>query len=214
MTTIYTVRRVQPADAEALREFYAELSAESRHARFLGSVSGLSSAQSLAFCTPDHMHAAGFVAVSERTSDRGSVIGHLCLEPAAHGRLELAVAVADAEQGRGIGRLLVRKALGWALARGYGSVVATCLADNSRVLSLLTSAPYTASIWPAEAGVVNVTIPLHSPLPGPWSSSASIGRVRQQQRAKTAVKFPCHAVWRRMPPPRSGAGARGPTESS
>lgn len=202
-----TIRRVHPADQAALGEFYAALSAESRRARFLGWVSGLSGAQSLGFCTPDHTHAEGFVALSERAEDRGAVLGHLCLEPAGKLRLELAVAVADAAQGHGVGRALFDAALDWALARGYEAVVASCLADNSRVLSLLTSAPNPARIAAADAGVVNVYVPLQEALPAEWSSAEVFAGPRRRHRTvKGAVKAPCRAVWRRRPPPAPGAG--------
>ena len=114
------IRRVVPADAQALRDFYAALSPDSRRARFLASVSGLSKEQSRSFCAPDHVHAEGFVAVSAGPFAQDRIIGHLCLEPAEGGSLELAVAVADAAQGRGIGRTLFTAALDWA-ARSFAN---------------------------------------------------------------------------------------------
>ena len=165
-----SIRRVRPGDAVALAAFYAALSKESRHARFLATTRGLTPDQSRGFCAPDHMHAEGFVAVSQRPADLGTVLGHLCLEPAPGGCLELAVAVADAEQGRGIGRALFRAAIDWATARGYRAIVASCFADNSRVLALLSSAPYPARIASADAGVVDVTIPLCGAPPSDWQA--------------------------------------------
>lgn len=198
MTTAIQIRRVHPDDAAGLRVFYGRLSPQSRHARFLGCVSGLSTDQSLTFCTPDHMHAEGFVAISERPTDRGVILGHLCLEPAGKGRLELAVAVADAEQGHGIGRALFGTALAWAMEHCYRSIVASCLVSNSRVLSLLSSAPNGAEITPSDAGVVNVTIPLLPALPEDWTSPPPHGQ--RHLRPKSPVRLPCHAVWRRRQP--------------
>jgi GNAT superfamily N-acetyltransferase len=194
MTTAVQIRRVHPDDAVALREFYSRLSAQNRQARFLGTVGGLSTGQSLTFCTPDHTHAEGFVAVSERPTDRGVVLGHLCLEPADEGRLELAVAVADAEQGHGVGRDLFVTALAWAMEHCYRSIVASCLVSNSRVLSLLSSAPYGSEVTLADAGVVNVTVPLQARPPKDWTSPCRPGR--RHARAKSPARLPCHAYWR------------------
>jgi GNAT superfamily N-acetyltransferase len=196
--TVISIRRVRPADAPALDEFYAGLSADSRHARFLGTVRRLGDGQAASFCQPDHMHAEGFVAISERAADRGAVLGHLCLEPASAGRLEVAVAVADRLQGRGIGRALFRAALDWATARGYRALVASCFADNSRVLSLLSSAPYAAKVLPADGGLVDVVVPLRAPVPADWSIAPSlIASPRQAAhphgRAHTGA---CRTIWR------------------
>jgi GNAT superfamily N-acetyltransferase len=206
MTGTVSIRRVHPADQAALRDFYAALSTDSRRARFLGWVRGLSGEQSLTFCTPDHTHAEGFVAVSEQPEDRGAVLGHLCLEPAGKRRLELAIAVADAAQGHGVGRELFRTALDWAVARGYQAVTASCMADNSRVLSLLTSAPNPARIAAADAGVVNVYVPLQEPLPPEWTSAEVFAPPRRRHRPVSRLTVPCRAVWRRTSPPARGAG--------
>jgi GNAT superfamily N-acetyltransferase len=199
MTGATQIRRVHPEDDVALRNFYSRLSPHSRHSRFLGGVSGLSTGQSMTFCTPDHMHAEGFVAISERPSDHGTILGHLCLEPAGRRRLELALAVADAEQGHGIGRALFGTALAWAMEHSYRSIVASCLVSNGPVLSLLSSAPYGDVITTTDAGVVNVTIPLLAPLPEDWTSPPAHGP--RHRRAKARVSLPCHAVWRRGRPP-------------
>ena len=208
------IRRVRPSDAAALRCFYDGLSPESRRARFLGWV-GVSDGQSLTFCTPDHVHAEGFVALSDGPDDASAVIGHLCLEPAGPHQLELAVAVADAWHGRGVGRALMAAALAWATERGYDEILASCFADNWRVLRLLGEAVYPPRVNPAEAGVVNVSIPLHGPLPMPWSglpAPTAHGR-RAPGRAlgralgrAPSLSRPCRVVWRRTPPPVRGAG--------
>jgi GNAT superfamily N-acetyltransferase len=187
------IRRVVPADAGALRDFYAALSADSRRARFLGCVSGLSNEQSRSFCTPDHMHAEGFVAVPAGQPLQGKILGHLCLEPAERDSLELAVAVADAAQGRGIGRALFTAALDWAASRGFQSVCASCLADNSRVLSLLSSAPGQPRITAADAGVVDVQVPLRPALPPAWSAAEPTAH-RRRRRASPVGQ--CRIVWR------------------
>lgn len=202
-----SVRRVKPTDAPALRAFYEGLSPESRRARFLG-WAGVGDRQSLSFCTPDHVHAEGFVALRPDTDEKVEIVGHLCLEPAGHGELELAVAVADAWQGRGVGGALMRASLRWAQERGYESIVASCFADNVRVLRLLRAAPHQPMVQPADAGVVNVIMPLRGPLPAAWSTPTGALRALRARRAgRFGVRPPCRVVWRRTPRP--GRGAAG-----
>lgn len=205
------LRRVRPSDAAALERFYAELSAASRRARFLGACAGLSFEQSRMFCTPDHSHAEGFVAlVPGEAGDPATerLVGHLCLEPIDAQRVELAVAVADEWQRRGIGRRLFEAALEWCQQHRYGEIVATAYADNGAVLRLLSSAPYGARVGAADAGVVNVTIPLLAPLPAEWRdlSAARGTRPRRsvRRRPMPSPRRPL-AVWQRTRPPARGA---------
>jgi acetyltransferase len=185
------IRRVRPSDAEALRSFYEALSSESRRARFLGSGSVADPGTARAFCTPDHMHDEGFVAVAAT----GALIGHLCLVDVGDNRLELGVAVADEWQGHGIGRRLFEAALDWARDRGVTTIVASCFADNWRVLSLLRSAPHPPTIEPAAAGVVDVLIPMRGPVPGdlsrpPYPAVAHNASVRRRRDAWRRTRRP------------------------
>jgi GNAT superfamily N-acetyltransferase len=198
------IRRVRPTDQAALRELYADLSADSRHARFLGTCAGLTEAQSRAFATPDHQHAEGFIAL-----DGDRLVGHLCLEPWTDERLELAVAVADSHQGRGIGRSLLAAAVAWARQHGCTALVATAYADNWRLLHLLEAAPSGSIIRRPEVGTVAVTVPLCESMPRPWRlvQAGPQQRRRPAERRGSWLRPPCRVVWRRkLPPVRDAAG--------
>jgi GNAT superfamily N-acetyltransferase len=198
-------RRARPADAAALGRFYDSLSPDSRRARFLGSVGALPEQASRSFCTPDHIHGEGFVAVAAQVGgQRPEIVGHVCLEPISTGQLELAIAVADGQQGRGVGRRLFEAALGWAAERHYRAIVASAFADNARVLRLLSSAPYPPRQRPADGGVVDVIIPLVPDTPEPsWSMPTRSPRHARDDRA---VSRRWRVVWLRRPPPAHGAG--------
>jgi GNAT superfamily N-acetyltransferase len=159
-----TIRRVQPTDADPLSRFYGDLSPESLHARFLGGTRGVTPGTSRAFCTLDHMHDEGLVALLDGMPEP-RIVGHVCLFDAGTGEVEIGIAVADACQGHGIGRQLFEAAIAWATERGFKAIKASCYMDNSRVLALLSSAPYGARTGMAASGTVNVTIPLSGPLP-------------------------------------------------
>lgn len=156
------IRRVDASDGPALRDLYAHLSSESRRRRFLGTTSGIGMDTSSALCTPDHIHEEGFVAVL-RTVGRedGRLVGHVCLAFGEVGVTELAVAVDDDFQERGIGRRLFGAALEWGTDHDVERFAATAFADNTAVLRLLTSSPG-AVVRPTDGGLVDVEIPVGS----------------------------------------------------
>jgi len=155
------IRPIRPADGEALERFYRDLSAESRWARFFGATSGLSHDQTSFFCTPDHRHREGFVAeIPAARSGLPQVVGHLCLEPDGAGRAEVAIAVADAFQGRGIGRRLVDDGLTWAAREGISTLTATMLEGNLGIRSLLARMGLPLAYRRIGSNVLAVTIDL------------------------------------------------------
>ena len=165
----FLVRPVDPADADRLRAFYAELSPQSRRLRFLGTGPGIGSASSRAFCAPDHVHAEGFVAepltpaeggrtVAASGPDSGPILAHLCLEPDGSGGTEFAIAVADAWQRGGIGRRLMEHALAWATDRGIETLSATALATNIGLQRLVRAVAPDATILGRAGGLIDVII--------------------------------------------------------
>jgi RimJ/RimL family protein N-acetyltransferase len=159
------IRRVRPSDAQALQEFYAGLSAESRRQRFLGFGNGIAGARATLFCTPDHAHEEGFVALASVSQGNTRVVGHLCLAAGDLGAPEIGVAIADDLQGRRIGGRLFDAALNWARQHEVERLTAVAFADNCRVLRLLSSAPGSISFSDSESGVVEMTISLRQTAP-------------------------------------------------
>jgi GNAT superfamily N-acetyltransferase len=163
-TPATTVRPVRPDDAPELERFYAELSADSRLLRFLGVVTGLSHRQSATFCTPDHAHREGFVVTAPAPgSGAERIVGHLCLEPDGKGSAEVAIAIADARQRRGLGRRLVARGVEWARGHGISRLTATMWADNAGIHRLLLGLGLPARARPLSGGLSAVTIDLSPP---------------------------------------------------
>jgi acetyltransferase len=153
------IRPIRPADGEALERFYGSLSAESRWARFFGATAGISPSQSSFFCSPDHHHREGFIAeLPAGATGRPQVVGHLCLEPDGRRSAEVAIAVADGFQGRGIGRRLMRAGLGWAGREGIETLTATMLEGNVGIRRLLTGMGLPATFHAQGSNVLALTI--------------------------------------------------------
>lgn len=147
-------------DEEALVEFYAHLSEDSRHARFLDCARGVDPRLAHALCCSNNVDEAGFVAERIEGSRR-EVIGHVCLTDAGRGSLEIGIAVADGAQGHGIGRRLFTAALAWAEHSGCDHVVATAFSDNCRVLRLLRESGHATLVRDAGSGLSTITIDLN-----------------------------------------------------
>jgi GNAT superfamily N-acetyltransferase len=154
------LRRITPADGDGLRAFYEGLSAESRRTRFLGPMTGIGERQSAWFCTPDHAHREGIVAVIRPTGRPERIVGHVCIEPDGVATAEVAVAVADEMVRRGIGRRLVDAAVVWARLDGIGTLTATMLAGNPAIQRLLTGLALPCVAVPIGSGVIEVRIEL------------------------------------------------------
>ncbi|MEX2546781.1 MAG: GNAT family N-acetyltransferase [Chloroflexota bacterium] len=155
------VRAIRPTDALELERFYAALSPESRRTRFFSVESTLSHGQSLSFCTTDHDHREGFVAVVDGGPvGQERIVGHLCLEPDGEDAAEVAIAVADEFQRRGIGRRLMAAGTAWARRERIARFTATMLASNPPIHRLLVGLGLPARVRSVGGGVAEITIDL------------------------------------------------------
>jgi acetyltransferase len=155
------IRAIRPNDEAELQRFYAGLSPESRTTRFFSISPGLSPAQSHTFCTTDHDHREGFVAVTHTGPGRGErIVGHLCLEPDGADAAEVAIAVADEFQHHGIGRRLLMAGAAWARREHIARFAATMLAGNAPIHRLLAGLGLATRTAYTDAGVSEVTIDL------------------------------------------------------
>jgi acetyltransferase len=134
------IRPIGRRDVGRLESFYAGLSADSLDARFHGASRGISGTQARTFCGPDHQHREGLVATRATAEGTTQIVGHVCLEPTPEdGDAEIAIAVADAWQHRGIGRAMLVAAIDWAGRRGIPQLRAVIRWSNPAIVGLLRS---------------------------------------------------------------------------
>ena len=155
------VRAIHPTDALKLERFYAALSPESRRTRFFSVGSALSHGQSVSFCTTDHDHREGFVAVVDGGPEgQERIVGHLCVEPDGADAAEVAIAVADEFQHRGVGQQLMAAGAAWARRERIARFTATMFASNARIHRLLVGLGLPARMRSVGGGVAEITIDL------------------------------------------------------
>ena len=161
----FSLRPIAPGDRADLASFYASLSPESREARFHGAAPTIGASTATFFCGSDHVRREGIVAEATGPDGQSEIVGHLLLEPAGPGTVEMAVAVADAWQRRGVGRAMLLEAISWAQRHGIERLTASMRLTNMAVMGLVRSLGLPVRIGSADAGVVDVTVDLAAALP-------------------------------------------------
>jgi acetyl coenzyme A synthetase (ADP forming)-like protein len=145
------VRSTNAADVEAVATFLDGLSADARWFRFLGGgISAVRAARGLID------HGVGLVATA---GVDGHVVAHACFVPEGSGeRAELAFAVTDAWQGRGIATLMLAHLAQLAEAAGIVTLTALVHPDNHRMLSVLRDSGFVIDVR-AEPGLLEIELP-------------------------------------------------------
>lgn len=158
------LRPVGPSDAEAERRFFNGLSLDSRHQRFhVGLREVSTSLLTLLTVVDQHWHRAwvlelrtpaGPVVIADARQVRDPA---LPLQPS---RAEFALAVADAWQGRGIGRRLLAHLIADARRQGVQALFGEVLAENRRMLGLMREFGMRLQAHPHGAQLVRATLAL------------------------------------------------------
>ena len=123
------VRSCRRSDADGIAALVRGLSVESRAMRFGAARGGLSPEEARAMAAPAGPGGAGLVALAGTESARIVALARYHREPGAP-EAELAVAVADAWHGLGVGTGLIERLRAWAVADGLDALWAFVRQDN------------------------------------------------------------------------------------
>jgi GNAT superfamily N-acetyltransferase len=188
------VRPIVPADREPLADAFDRLSDRSRRQRFLAPKPRLS-ARELDYLTDvDHITHEALVAIDETTGEIVGV-GRYATGSGGGAAADMALAVVDGWQRRGIGHALAVRVVERARANGIKRLTGTALADNLRVRSLLDRLGF--RVRSVSAGVVEVELdvaparPSRPPRPryrGAPRTSGSSSRELRASLANTRVR--------------------------
>ncbi|AVO45316.1 GNAT family N-acetyltransferase [Phreatobacter cathodiphilus] len=154
------IRPLAAEEAPLLASHVAALSPASRHSRFLGGVNLISEAEALRLVAGRDVFALAAIAGGP---GEGVMVGEAICAFGSDGRAEFALSVADAWQGRGIGRALVASLARRAAPRAaliHGEV----LAGNRRMLALAARAGFAAGVSRSDPRLVAISRPLR-PVP-------------------------------------------------
>ncbi len=146
------IRPIRPADAAAHRSFFAAQSRESVYFRFFGPRSGLTDREVTHFTTVDYHDRMAFVAFL-----REDMIAVGRYDRRAGGdEAEVAFAVADAHQGRGLATIILEYLAAYAAGMGITRFSADTLIDNRRMLEVFRAAGFQRESRSITYGVVHL----------------------------------------------------------
>jgi len=156
-----SIRPIDRFDRSALSDFYAALSPESSRRRFLSGSRPMSA-------EIDRLaDADGFVAIlSAPGVTDGTLVGHAAICRDSPASAEIAFAVADGLQGRGIGRALVAATVDEACRTGLERLRAATLPENHAMRRLIVDAGCLVESDRIAAGVEEIELrPINDALP-------------------------------------------------
>lgn len=158
-----TIRPLRPDDAAIERDFVTGLSDETRYNRLLGGAIKVSDEYIRRLTELDWSREAAFAAIT-MLGERESIIGVARYVADESGEdCEFALVLADAWQGRGIGRRMLEKLMAVAARRGIKRMHGEILSTNAPMLGLMRKLGYRLKHHPQDATVTRASRELPSP---------------------------------------------------
>jgi RimJ/RimL family protein N-acetyltransferase len=156
-----TVRPIRASDKDALLDLFERMSDRSRRRRFLSPKRSLSARELAYFTEIDHRRHEALVAVAPGGCFAG--VARYATAPGDDDEADVAFAVADEWQGRGIGTDLARRLVERARANGMVRLQATTLAENRTAQRLLRGLGFT--VYGADSSGVDLELSLIAAAP-------------------------------------------------
>jgi acetyl coenzyme A synthetase (ADP forming)-like protein len=172
------IRPVRGNDGERLRAFFLTLSPETLHARFFAMCTA-DQALLYAPASVDYVHDFGVVG---EVGDRIVAVAHYFASPRHPSVAEVAFAIADDQQGCGIGTLLLEKLAVAGRLNHIERFEAELLSQNARMLDVFLSSGFDV-LRRSEEGTIHVSFAI-----GATASSRSHAASRAQHAAYESMK--------------------------
>lgn len=155
-----TLRPLRPEDADIETAFLTGLSHETRSSRLLGGVIKITREYIAQLTNVDYSRDMA-IAATEMLEGREALIGVARYVLDADGAgCEFAIVIADAWQGRGIGRRLLEKLIAVARARGIRRMYGDVLATNASMLALARKLGFALGRVPGEPTLTRIALQL------------------------------------------------------
>lgn len=131
------IRPTRPEDAELVQKFVHNLSEESRYFRFMTTINELSTRMLVQFTQIDYSREMALVAVKQEDAQEVEIgVSRYIINPDAES-CEFALVVADAMQGKGLGRQLMLTLMDAAREHGLKRMEGVVLKNNTNMLRLM-----------------------------------------------------------------------------
>ncbi|MBI1943206.1 MAG: GNAT family N-acetyltransferase [Betaproteobacteria bacterium] len=154
-----TLRPLRREDHDVEHAFVSALSPDSRHNRLLGGAIRITREYIDSLITIDYTRDMA-LAASVMLEGHETLIGVARYVGAPDGSCEFALVIADAWQGRGIGRRMLEKLVAVARGRGLKRIYGDVLSTNRAMLELSGRLGFTRGRNPDDATVTRVTLDL------------------------------------------------------
>ncbi len=154
------IRPIRPEDAQMEQEFVKQLSPESKYFRFMNTIRELTQTMLARLTQIDYDREMAFVAVTRQEGKEVELgVCRYATNPDGES-CEFALVVADAWQHRGVARKLMGALIECARAKGLKYMVGHVLANNERMLRLVTGLGFVVSQSAEDPTVKRVVLAL------------------------------------------------------
>jgi RimJ/RimL family protein N-acetyltransferase len=155
-----TIRPIHPSDNVMEGEFIRNLSAQTKHYRFLGGVKELPPAELKRLCDVDGRHSMAFVATVKTNGHETEIGVSRYAEYPTAGAGELAITIADAWQHKGLAQLLLKQLITYAKTHGIKQLYSVEFADNTAMRELAREFGMSVRRDPGDANQVIYSLTL------------------------------------------------------
>lgn len=157
------MRRIDPADAEPIRQTFTLLSPEEVRMRFLHPVKEISASMARRLTDIDTENQFALV-IAEPLPPGQALVGavaRLAIDPGTR-KAEFAIIVSHFLTGKGLGRLLMNQLIAWGRQKQLEEIYGDVLDENRPMLELADRLGFRRELAPDDPGIIRVRLKLES----------------------------------------------------